>query len=306
MKKWGFFLFLLLCLSFVIVNRESSYQDNEEVQNDEKNNNDHLDNSETPESFRTIEITKEQVFQGNLLLVNTEYPVHQESIKSDVVNLFTHKELTMGYGLLDHEIKLSEDVAGKFSEMIAAAGEEGVRHFLITSGFRDFDEQSVLYQEMGSDYALPAGYSEHNLGLSLDAGSTQMKMDAAPEGKWIEKNAWKYGFILRYPKDKTEVTGIQYEPWHIRYVGFPHSAIMEEKNFALEEYLEFLKEQKSISTTIQGEKYEISYYPVTKDTTIHVPSNLRWELSGNNMDGVILTVFLGAAHTDRKEIRMAE
>jgi D-alanyl-D-alanine carboxypeptidase len=186
---------------------------------------------------------------------------------------------------------LSEDIARRFLEMITAAEKEGVRNFTINSGFRDFDEQTVLYQEMGSAYALPAGYSEHNLGLALDVGSTRMKMVDAPEGKWIEENAWKYGFILRYPKDKTAITGIQYEPWHIRYVGLPHSVIMKERNFALEEYLEFLKEQKSITTTIHGEKYVISYYPVTIDTTIQMPSNLHWEISGNNMDGVIVTVF---------------
>ena len=81
---------------------------------------------------------------------------------------------------------------------------------------------------------------------------------------------------------------------------------MKEKNFALEEYLEFLKEQKSISTTIHGEKYEISYYPVTKDTTIHMPSNLHWEISGNNMDGVIVTVFPISTHTNVREGREAE
>ncbi|HJV30984.1 MAG TPA: M15 family metallopeptidase, partial [Bacillales bacterium] len=208
-------------------------------------------------------------------------------------NLLTHNELKKGYSYSGSEIYLSEDVAREFSEMTVAAEKEGVRHFSINSGFRDFDEQNVLYQEMGSNYALPAGHSEHNLGLSLDVGSTQAKMNEAPEGKWLENNAWKYGFILRYPKDKTAITGIQYEPWHIRYVGLPHSVIMEEKNFSLEEYLDFLKEQKSISTTIHGEKYEISYYPVSKDTTIHVPTNLRYEISGNNMDGVIVTVFPG-------------
>jgi zinc D-Ala-D-Ala carboxypeptidase len=303
MKKWGFLLFLVLCLSFAFVNKESSFQDKVEIQRYEKNNNDQLDNRETSESFQTKEITKELVYQGNLLLVNKKYPVHQESIKSDVVNLFTHKEFKK---LLNSEIYLSEDVAREFSEMIVAAEKEGFRHFSINSGFRDFDEQNVLYQEMGSDYALPAGHSEHNLGLSLDVGSTQMKMNVAPEGKWLEKNAWKYGFIIRYPKDKTAITGIQYEPWHIRYVGLPHSVIMEDKNFSLEEYLDFLKEQKSISTTIHGEKYEISYYPVTKDTTIHVPSNLRYEISGNNMDGVIVTVFPKSTLTNLKEVRMEE
>ncbi len=239
-------------------------------------------------------------------MVNSEYHVHPKSIKSDVINLASHNELTKGYGLLNSEIYLSEDIARRFSEMITAAEKEGVRNFSITSGFRDFNEQSILYQKMGSDYALPAGYSEHNLGLSLDVGSTQMKMADAPEGKWIEENAWKYGFILRYPKDKTAITGIQYEPWHIRYVGLPHSVIMKERNFALEEYLDFLKAQKSISTTIHGETYEISYYSVTKDTPIYVPSNLHWEISGNNMNGVIVTVFPISIHTNLKEAGILE
>lgn len=143
---------------------------------------------------------------------------------------------------------------------------------------------------MGSDYALPAGYSEHNVGLSLDVGSTQTKMAHAPEGKWIEENAWKYGFILRYPKDKTDITGIQYEPWHIRYVGLPHSAIMKEKNLVLEEYLEYVKEEKQISAEIDGETYNITYYPISQTGTINVPEDQHYEISGNNMDGVIVTV----------------
>ncbi|MEH7350071.1 VanY-A/VanY-F/VanY-M family D-Ala-D-Ala carboxypeptidase [Gottfriedia acidiceleris] len=306
MKKWGFLVFLVICLSFTFVNRETSLQDKVEIQRYKKINNEQLDNKETAESFQTKSITKELVYKGNLLLINKKYPVHQESIKSDVVNLFTHNELKKGYELLDTKIELSEDVARKFSEMIVSAKKEGVHHFTINSGFRDFDEQNALYQKMGSDYALPAGRSEHNLGLSLDVGSTQMKMNEAPEGKWLEKNAWKYGFIIRYPKDKTAITGIQYEPWHIRYVGLPHSVIMEEKNFSLEEYLDFLKKQKSISATINGEKYEISYYPVTKNTTIQVPTNLRYEISGNNMDGVIVTVFHNSTNTYAKEDSLAE
>ncbi|MFF3025283.1 VanY-A/VanY-F/VanY-M family D-Ala-D-Ala carboxypeptidase [Gottfriedia sp. NPDC057948] len=304
MKKWGFLVTLVICLIFTFVNKETSLQDQVEIQTYKKINNVQLDNSEISESFQTKAITKEQVYKGNLVLINKKYPVHEESIKSDVVNLFTHKELEKGYELLDTKIELSQDVARKFSKMIVDARKEGVRHFTINSGFRDFDEQNALYQEMGSDYALPAGHSEHNLGLSLDVGSTKMKMNEALEGKWLENNAWKYGFIIRYPKDKTAITGIQYEPWHIRYVGLPHSVIMEEKNFSLEEYLDFLKKQKSISTTINGQKYEISYYPDTKNTTIQVPTNLRYDISGNNMDGVIVTIFNSGAHT--KEDSLAE
>lgn len=306
MKKWGFLLLFLLCLGFAFINKALFFQGKVESQKYDQNHKDHIDKRGTSESIQTKTITKEQIYQGNLLLINSKYPVRQESVKSDIVNLSIHNELVKGYGLLDKNIYLSKEIAQKFSEMVNDAEKEGVNHFLIDSGYRTFSEQNKLYKEMGPSYALPAGYSEHNSGLSLDVGSSLTKMDRAPEGKWLKENAWKYGFILRYPKDKTDVTGIQYEPWHIRYVGFPHSAIMKEKNFALEEYMDFLKEQKTISTTIHGEKYEISYYPVTKDTTIHVPSNLHWEISGNNMDGVIVTVFPESTHTNLKEVRMAE
>ncbi|CRK81168.1 VanY-A/VanY-F/VanY-M family D-Ala-D-Ala carboxypeptidase [Neobacillus massiliamazoniensis] len=289
MKKWGFLFVLLLCLGIAGVNLLPFFQDTIEINS--QNDKDILGDKGMNGEFQKIEIKKEQIFQGNLLLVNNKYPVHQGSIKQDIVDLYTHKELTKGYGLLDSKTKLSEEVAHKFSNMIVAAEKEGICHFLLTSGFRDFDEQNALYNKMGSDYALPAGYSEHNLGLSLDVGSTQMKMDEASEGKWIEENAWKYGFILRYPKDKTDVTGIKYEPWHIRYVGLPHSAIMKEKNLVLEEYLAYLKEEKNISVSVNGKKYKVSYYPISQNTTIKVPNNHHYEISGNNMDGVIVTVF---------------
>nr|WP_063856920.1 D-Ala-D-Ala carboxypeptidase VanY-Pt [Paenibacillus thiaminolyticus]ACV60627.1 D,D-carboxypeptidase [Paenibacillus thiaminolyticus] len=293
MKKWGFLF--LLCLGFVFINKALFFQEKVavEIENYDQNPKDHLDNRGTSESTQTKTITNEQIYQGNLLLFNSKYPVRQESVKSDIVNLSKHNELINGYGLLDTNIYMSKGIAQKFSEMVNDALKEGVSHFIINSGYRDFDEQSVLYQEMGADYALPAGYSEHNSGLSLDVGSSLTKMERAPEGKWLKENAWKYGFILRYPKDKTDVTGIQYEPWHIRYVGFPHSAIMKEKNFALEEYMDFLKEQKSITTTIDHQVYKIFYYPISQNTTIHVPANGQYEISGNNMDGVIVTVYSG-------------
>ena len=88
--------------------------------------------------------------------------------------------------------------------------------------------------------ALPE-YSEHNLGLALDVGSTLTQIKNAPEGAWLKENAWKYGFIARYPEDNTDVTGVIDEPWHFRYVGLPHSAIMQENHWAFEEYLAALR-----------------------------------------------------------------
>ncbi|TBL77311.1 M15 family metallopeptidase [Paenibacillus thalictri] len=239
----------------------------------------------------TIKIPQEQIYKGDLLLVNKDYPVPQKGAAAEAVKLMQHKELVQGFGLLDNTIRLSPSLVQKFSAMTEAAAKDGVRHFVISSGYRDNKEQDQLYRQMGADYAMPAGYSEHNLGLSLDIGSTQGEMNQAAEGKWLKKNAWKYGFILRYPKDKTEITGIQYEPWHFRYVGLPHSAIMMDNNWVLEQYLDYLKERKTIKKTIGKTTYEISYYPVSNNTTIQIPANRHYELSGNNMDGIIVTVY---------------
>jgi len=290
MKKLSFLIFAI-CIGVTAFKIVPFSQDEKGVIVNTYNANGVAEGKLSPGTMKNVEIPVEQIYQGNLLLVNSKHPVHNESIKSDIINLYARKELVKGYRVFNSETYLSEDIASKFSNMVLDAKKDGVSNFLISSGFRGFDEQTKLYKEMGSNRALPAGYSEHNLGLSLDVGSTQGKMEVAPEGEWIAENAWKYGFTLRYPEDKTDITGIMNEPWHIRYVGLPHSAIMKEKNFVLEEYLDYIKEEKHISATVNGQKNEIFYYPVTENITINVPANLRYEVSGNNTDGVIVTVF---------------
>ncbi|MBX4149198.1 M15 family metallopeptidase [Paenibacillus lautus] len=242
---------------------------------------------------QTIRVTDEQVTRGNLVLVNKDHPLDPEAVPKDIVTLFENQDLMYGYVVLDNTLRLSRSVAENFRNMIEAAGEDGVNRFMISSGYRDEDEQEQLYREKGSDYALPPGYSEHNLGLSMDIGSTQQSIDRSPEGKWLKEHAWAHGFILRYPQDKTEITGIQYEPWHFRYVGQPHSMIMKELNLTLEEYLDYLKDQSSYRTTVEGKEYEIKYVPVTsKDMEIEIPAGSEYEISGNNIDGIIVTVLL--------------
>ncbi|OME96928.1 MULTISPECIES: M15 family metallopeptidase [Paenibacillus] len=249
--------------------------------------------SNPPSAVQTIRVTDEQVTRGNLVLVNKDHPLDQGAVPKDIVTLFENKDLMHGYVVLDNTIRLSRSVAEKFGDMVEAAGEDGVNRFMISSGYRDEGEQEQLYREKGSDYALPPGYSEHNLGLSMDIGSTQQSIDRSPEGKWLKEHAWAHGFILRYPEDKTEITGIQYEPWHFRYVGQPHSMIMKELNLTLEEYLDYLKEQSSYRTTVDGKEYEIEYVPVTsKDMEIEIPAGSEYEISGNNIDGIIVTVLL--------------
>ncbi|API92817.1 D-Ala-D-Ala carboxypeptidase VanY [Virgibacillus pantothenticus] len=242
------------------------------------------------EGEEPLQIDVEDIHRGELLLVNEEHGI-EKSAKTDIVNLFENKHLIGDYGLIDNKIKLSKEITTYFNEMIEAAKKDGVNNFLISSGYREFQEQTKLYQEMGKDYALPAGFSEHQLGLALDVGSSAGSMAEAEEGVWIAENAWQFGFILRYPEEKKAITGIEYEPWHIRYVSKPHSAIMYDKDFVLEEYLDFLREKKQISTTVDGKNYHIRYYPVSKSMTVNIPKNHNYTISGDNVGGVIVTVY---------------
>ncbi|MNN51152.1 D-alanyl-D-alanine carboxypeptidase [compost metagenome] len=167
-----------------------------------------------------------------------------------------------------------------------------MENFRISSGYRDEAEQGKLYRTKGADYALPAGYSEHNTGLSLDIGSSLGEIKHSPEGEWLRANAWSYGFILRYPEDKTDITGIKYEAWHFRYVGLPHSLIMKEKNMVLEEYLADLKQRKRLQFTAGNRKYLILYVPASQLGSVQLPAGHPYTVSGDNSDGVIVTVEL--------------
>ena len=104
------------------------------------------------------------------------------------------------------------------------------------------DERSEAYEEASRSVAIP-GTSEHQLGLALDilgSGYSSLNEGFADTkaGQWLAENCAKYGFILRYPKGKEDITGIIYEPWHFRYVGNPHALMISDEGLTLEEYLE--------------------------------------------------------------------
>ncbi len=287
MKKWIFWLVLTVIIGIAFVYSRPFLLKNEGSEIKVVFN---MGKREpTVKKINTIDINENQIFQGDLLLVNNTYSIQQASIKEDIVPLDSIAELEKQFGASIGDISLSMEAGLEFSKMMKAAKKDGLLHFSVNSGFRNFQEQEKLYKEMGSSYALPPGYSEHNLGLSIDVGSTLMKMESAPEGKWMEEHSWKYGFILRYPKDKTHITGIEFEPWHFRYVGLPHSAIMKEKNLVLEEYIEYLKKEKTVKTTIDETEYLVSYHPVSETLEIVEPILAQYEISGNNLDGVIVT-----------------
>lgn len=289
MKKWILPAILISITAIVFVVFSPSLQQHGGTQSKLKVVSTMTKREPPVKKVTTIDINKKQIFQGDLLLVNNIFPIKQISIKEDIVSLSAIAEMGRQFGNSIDSISLSKEAGLEFSKMMEAAKTDGLVHFSVNSGFRNFEEQAKLYKEMGSSYALPPGYSEHNLGLSLDVGSTLMKMESAPEGKWMAENAWKYGFILRYPKDKTDITGIEYEPWHFRYVGLPHSVLMKENNFVLEEYIEYLKKERTVMTTVGETDYYISYHPVSETLEIVEPIFSQYEISGNNVDGVVVT-----------------
>jgi len=121
---------------------------------------------------------------------------------------------------------LDKEVYNMWSQMKNDATSIGLNIY-ISSGYRSFSYQKGLYEHYinkgGKDYAditsARAGHSEHQSGLAFDLNSVDDSFSATDEGKWVNNNAHLYGFIIRYPKDKTNETGYKYESWHLRYVG---------------------------------------------------------------------------------------
>ena len=141
---------------------------------------------------------------------------------------------------------LREEAAANFEKMCYEAKKEGYQ-IVAVSGYRSYFYQQELYhyyvEHMGEEKALKAsakpGHSEHQTGLAVDViGSfgTYNEFEDTKEFTWMKENAYKYGFILRYPKGKEIITGFKYEPWHYRYVGTEVAKYLYEKQLTLEEY----------------------------------------------------------------------
>jgi LAS superfamily LD-carboxypeptidase LdcB len=139
---------------------------------------------------------------------------------------------------------------GALEDFIAAARAEDLTVYL-SSAYRDFATQKYLYENKVAEYGeniaktivAPPGTSEHQLGLAADITDKyyQYKNESladTPLFKWMYAHCAEYGFILRYPKDKTDITGVMYEPWHFRYVGVEAATYIMENNLCLEEFLD--------------------------------------------------------------------
>ncbi|MDO4280292.1 MAG: M15 family metallopeptidase [Peptococcaceae bacterium] len=139
-------------------------------------------------------------------------------------------------------------IAAPLKDMLRAARDDGYAP-QINAGFRSQVLQTQLFNDkiadfeacgydsttattLASRWVSPPGTSEHELGLAVDIGTDDQALY-----NWLAENSWRYGFIQRYPPDKTDITGVSHEPWHYRYVGKDAAAAIHANNLTLEEYL---------------------------------------------------------------------
>lgn len=144
----------------------------------------------------------------------------------------------------DFDPGVNQEALDAFDEMAADAAEEGLSIY-ISSDYRSYYDQERIYnsyverdgQEAADTYSSRPGHSDHQTGLAFDLNSIDDSFGYTPESDWVAANAHKYGFIIRFPKGKEDITGYQYEPWHIRYLGVEKAAEVFESGLCLEEFL---------------------------------------------------------------------
>lgn len=130
-----------------------------------------------------------------------------------------------------------------YEKMKKAAKEDGVSLWIV-SGYRSYDTQKIIYdnyvtangKEKADTFSARPGYSEHQTGYVMDLNDATSNFEGTKAAKWLDKNAYKYGFIIRFPKGKEQYTGYKYEPWHVRYLGAMKATKIYKSGLSLEEY----------------------------------------------------------------------
>ena len=212
-----------------------------------------LKNTESQELLEQATIKEEKTGfsknDWNLMLVNKQHPV-PEGYEVEL-------------GTITADMKCDARILPDLFAMLQAARKDGVT-LVICSPYRNisrqeylFERKIKLYMENGASYmdaykqtaqvVTVPGASEHQLGLALDIiSNTYTNLDEGfgktKAGQWLEKHSREYGFILRYPKGKEHITGIDFEPWHFRYVGKEAATIIMDKGITLEEFVESLSQ----------------------------------------------------------------
>lgn len=175
-------------------------------------------------------------FHGNILLVNADHRLSADYVPEGLVNLY---EMRHSFRLASSEIYLTRETYEAAERMFHAAEEQDMNGFYITSGYRSYARQAEVYAESEPGKAQEPGASEHQTGMAFDvtAESSSGDFETTAQYGWLMQHAHEFGFIQRYPANKSDITGISYEPWHYRYVGVEAAARIHESGLTLEEFL---------------------------------------------------------------------
>lgn len=258
--------------------------------------------SSTPQ-YGSIARSGSDLSRGDLILVNWENSYME--VPEGLVTIASAK--TGDYLVKNNEIQLRDYVIPYLNEMMADfRAATGISNVVILSSYRSVDYQKNLYEQdlarTGRDYSdsvTKTGYSEHHTGLTFDlayiaADGSWPFYDGHGDYGWINENSWKYGFIIRYPDDKQDVTQIIPEPWHFRYVGQAHAEMIHASGLCLEEYMEMLRQHPvSDPYTFSGESgsWSVYYVPlIGSSVEVPVPQDKPYTVSGSNEGGFIVTV----------------
>jgi len=207
------------------------------------------------------ETLKEAEERGLLILVNKEHSIDRDYKPEDLVKIryfAADRSETTRY--------MRAEAAEAFHRLVEKASGEGIE-LKMTTAYRSYAFQKILFdnyvekegEEAANTYSARPGQSEHQTGLAVDVSSPSVgyqltgEYSDTKEGKWLAEHAHEFGFIIRFPKGKEDITGYQYEPWHIRYVGLAAAMEIQERNLTLEEFLqEYGKEyDKSINSAVR-------------------------------------------------------
>ena len=188
---------------------------------------------------------------NTLALVNKQYFLPDVYTPSDLIR----PKIAFSFGEEQVEKSyLRKEAADALTKMFNEAKKASIELYAV-SGYRSYSRQKAVFdaelRQFGEkvaykEVALP-GASEHQSGLAMDISSKSNKLDLTEgfadtmEGKWLADNAHRFGFILRYPKDKEGITNYEYEPWHFRYVGIKAATIIYKHKWTLEEYFNEVK-----------------------------------------------------------------
>lgn len=211
------------------------------------NTPDEENGDKNPEPIMDLAKTlKEAEERGLLILVNKEHSVDQNYKPKDLVKI--------RYFVSDRSEAtryMRAEAADAFHRLVEQAADEG-NELRMTTAYRSYSFQKILFdnyvakegEEAANRYSARPGQSEHQTGLAVDVSSPSVgyqltgEYGGTKEGKWLAEHAHEFGFIIRFPKEKEDITGYLYEPWHIRYVGLAAAKEIYEKNLTLEEFLQ--------------------------------------------------------------------